>query len=378
MWFDALVYFFIQLINYFVPVAKYTDTDRRYRARQATSFLLLLFVVLFIIASYYLAFKPWMTRTTLLILVLDLPMLLVTLGLVMAIKRWQCYVLATHTVLILGNWMVMAAIYYTGGALVSPVVYALILFPVVASLVTGINGGVVWAVLSLASVVLLLLMELSGVVFPETSLEMSSMDQQLVIWLLLLITTTSGALASQRDNLRLTRKLQRERERYEYLAYHDNLTGLANRLMFNDALQQAIARSKRLKHSVLLVYIDLDDFKPINDRFGHYVGDEVLKGIANRLQASVRTGDVVARLGGDEFGIIVEHVPEEEVVTLLDEMTARIRETINIKDLRLSVSASIGASRFPDSASDAEGLLSGADKAMYQAKEAGQPYTVHE
>lgn len=370
--------FFIQLINYFVPVAKYTDTDRRYRARQATSFLLLLFVVLFIIASYYLAFKPWMTRTTLLIVVLDLPMLLVTLGLLMAIKRWQCYVLATHTVLILGNWMVMAAIYYTGGALVSPVVYALILFPVVASLVTGINGGVVWAVLSLASVALLLLMELSGVAFPESSVEMSSMDQQLVIWLLLLITTTSGALASQRDNLRLTRKLQRERERYEYLAYHDNLTGLANRLMFNDALQQAIARSKRLKHSVLLVYIDLDDFKPINDRFGHYVGDEVLKGIANRLQASVRTGDVVARLGGDEFGIIVEHVPEEEVVTLLDEMTARIRETINIKDLRLSVSASIGASRFPDSANDAEGLLSGADKAMYQAKEAGQPYTVHE
>ena len=147
---------------------------------------------------------------------------------------------------------------------------------------------------------------------------------------------------------------------------------------FSPTLQQAIARSKRLKHSVLLVYIDLDDFKPINDRFGHYVGDEVLKGIANRLQASVRTGDVVARLGGDEFGIIVEHVPEEEVVTLLDEMTARIRETINIKDLRLSVSASIGASRFPDSASDAEGLLSGADKAMYQAKEAGQPYTVHE
>lgn len=367
---------FTQMIEYFAPAEGYAGTDRLYRARLATSFLLVLALVLLTIAVYYLAFKPWVSRSTVLIMVLNLPMILVTLGLLVAIRRWQCYLLATHSVLVLGAGMLMTAVFYTGGVLVSPIVYALILFPVVASLITGISGGMVWAGLCLATASLLLLMEWSGVTFPQRSLEMSGKDQQLVTWLLVLMTTTSCALSSQRDNLRLTGRLKRERKRYEYLAYHDSLTGLANRLMFNNALEQAIARSERLKNTVLLVYIDLDDFKPINDRFGHHVGDEVLKGIANRLKASVRLGDVVARLGGDEFGIIIEHVPEDEVVTLLEEMTARIRETINIKGHKLSLTASIGVSRYPGRAEDAEGLLSDADKAMYQAKAAGQPYTL--
>lgn len=167
------------------------------------------------------------------------------------------------------------------------------------------------------------------------------------------------------------------RERYEarllHQASHDDLTGLANRNLFNDRLDQAIVYAKRANRIVMVVLIDVDRFKLVNDSLGHGTGDALLKEISNRLVACVRPGDTVARLGGDEFALVMSDMAaESDALAIAQKLVKRLSGLTVIGGHSLALSASIGIALYPKDADSAEILLKYSDMAMYRAKEAGR------
>lgn len=158
----------------------------------------------------------------------------------------------------------------------------------------------------------------------------------------------------------------------DHLARHDALTGLANRLMFHDRLEHAIASSQRTGKKAVLIFIDLDRFKEINDSRGHAVGDKVLKAASNRLKGLVREADTVARLGGDEFIVLIDAIDEpHQVGFIAQKLVDGFRLPMEIDGQNLYVGISIGISVFPQDGSNATELLDNADLAMYKSKRAG-------
>ena len=161
-------------------------------------------------------------------------------------------------------------------------------------------------------------------------------------------------------------------ERYRHLAYHDMLTGLPNRRLFSDRLEQAIARARRKGHRVAAMLLDLDDFKIINDTHGHSTGDEVLIAISHRLRQAVRESDTVARLGGDEFVVLLpETLHVEDAAMVAQKIIETVREPVAIANRQYHLGVSVGLALFPDHAANAERLLQQADIAMYIAKRQG-------
>jgi diguanylate cyclase (GGDEF)-like protein/PAS domain S-box-containing protein len=159
----------------------------------------------------------------------------------------------------------------------------------------------------------------------------------------------------------------------EQLAHYDSLTHLPNRTLFYDRLGQAIMMAKRNKRSIVLMYIDLDGFKQVNDMLGHYGGDLLLVEVAKRLRLCVRESDTLARLGGDEFTVILNDTHEREDMEML---AKKIIESIShlfvLEGRPVNIGVSIGIARYPDDASTSGTLLIVADKAMYAAKASGK------
>lgn len=176
-----------------------------------------------------------------------------------------------------------------------------------------------------------------------------------------------------------TEELSNANQHLQFLATHDNLTGLPNRFLFFDRLDQAIKKSRRQKHRFALLFLDLDNFKRINDSFGHATGDVVLQKVAGYLAETVRDSDTVARLAGDEFTIILDNVRSiENVKTIAGKTTRAISQTIETPQAEIVMTASIGISLFPDHGEDAETLLRKADKAMYLIKDGDKDgYVLH-
>jgi diguanylate cyclase (GGDEF)-like protein/PAS domain S-box-containing protein len=159
----------------------------------------------------------------------------------------------------------------------------------------------------------------------------------------------------------------------ENIAYYDPLTGLPNRRLKTDRLRQAIAHSRRNGTSVGVCYLDLDGFKPINDRFGHDAGDRILIEVSRRLQEILREDDTVSRIGGDEFVLIINDLTSVQHCTqIIDRVLDEIAQPICIEDVDLEVKASVGLTLYPEDDADADILLRHADQAMYWAKEEGK------
>jgi two-component system CheB/CheR fusion protein len=166
--------------------------------------------------------------------------------------------------------------------------------------------------------------------------------------------------------------VRESQHRVEFLATHDDLTGLPNRTLFNDRLRLALARSARSKESVAVLFLDLDNFKVVNDTLGHDAGDKLLKQAAGRLLECVRTEDTVARLGGDEFVILLEASERHEAAMTAQRLIKSICMGYLLDGHECFVSVSIGISMFPEDAVDPNGLMRNADAAMYRAKDQGK------
>lgn len=159
----------------------------------------------------------------------------------------------------------------------------------------------------------------------------------------------------------------------ENLAHYDSLTGLPNRMLLHDRLEQAIATAERQRQHFSLLFIDLDGFKPVNDDHGHAIGDEVLKQVGQRLNLVIRGMDTAARLGGDEFVVILTDIRNREnAERVAEKIIGQLSEPYEVAGKTLSISASIGASLYPGDQKAALDLLRTADEAMYQAKRDGK------
>lgn len=164
-----------------------------------------------------------------------------------------------------------------------------------------------------------------------------------------------------------------DQRRLAFLAHHDALTGLPNRALFVHECSEAILRAQRHRSRVALLYIDLDDFKEVNDSCGHAAGDLLLKAVAPRVQECVRKNDLVARLGGDEFTVIIEDVQDlRDVAVIARKVLERLSEPFAVGGHEVRVAASMGIACYPEDASDVDTLLASADTAMYAAKELGR------
>jgi diguanylate cyclase (GGDEF)-like protein len=159
----------------------------------------------------------------------------------------------------------------------------------------------------------------------------------------------------------------------DHLASHDSLTGLPNRRLFYDRLEQMLARSRRSGEPMALLYIDLDGFKEINDRYGHAAGDVVLRQVAECIRGAVREVDTVARLGGDEFVVLLEGTARvDSVATVAQKILDALVPPIAYDGLVLQTGASIGISVYPRDGTQGVEFIANADRAMYQAKHAGR------
>jgi diguanylate cyclase (GGDEF)-like protein len=195
-------------------------------------------------------------------------------------------------------------------------------------------------------------------------------------WLLAGVALALFAAGTTWLNRRLSRHLKQAETAFAakqtevtHLALHDTLTGLANRRYLLLQIGSAIQRAHRDHQRFALLMMDLDGFKPINDRFGHQAGDAVLAAVARRMLGLVRPGDVVARLGGDEFVVMLDHGTDAEVpLRMAQRLIGAVAQSILLPQGEVAVSASVGVALFPEDATDADNLLRRADVALYRAK----------
>jgi diguanylate cyclase (GGDEF)-like protein len=181
-----------------------------------------------------------------------------------------------------------------------------------------------------------------------------------------LIDAASGETLWMMTDITKVREHQKE---IEYSALHDSLTGLANRNLLNELIPQALASAARRNIFVAICYLDLNKFKPINDQYGHAVGDEVLKEIGKRLQECVRAADLVARIGGDEFVMVLTELDgPESYRDVCERARTAINTPIALGDQMLHVGVSMGIAVFPTDARDSEQLTALADERMFNEK----------
>ena len=181
-----------------------------------------------------------------------------------------------------------------------------------------------------------------------------------------MITAVSNQVATALNQQQL-------REKIEHQAYHDALTNLPNRLLFEDRLGQSIARAERSGQPFAVLFVDLDGFKQVNDTLGHHAGDALLKQVAGRLAGRVRQSDTLARMGGDEFALILNDLrrpPDAQQVAR--GYLELFQQPFVLDEGTVSVTASIGLSLYPENGATPGALLKNSDSAMYTAKRAGK------
>jgi diguanylate cyclase (GGDEF)-like protein len=316
----------------------------------------------------------------------------------------------TRSVRIAANWTLSSALVVLlfqactlGG--VSSLAYPwLAVTPVAAMLLRGVQGGARWTIFGVSAVIGVGVAENFGLL-PNTP-GMSGTARGATTVTIASLTVTLGALAwlaeSRADEL--LHDLKRQKEVFQERSVRDWLTGLANRALLTECLIQSWERARRHGPRGALFFIDLNDFKRVNDEHGHSAGDQVLRDVSMRLQDTVRSSDLVGRIGGDEFAMIIEGVESHtDVAALADKISDVLEEPIELKGEEIRVGASIGVAFYPDrechfgdritlptvppQGLSAKGevdhesvrrLLEKADSAMYTAKRKGLRFWVHE
>ena len=261
-----------------------------------------------------------------------------------------------------------------------------ILIPLVTLKFTKIAGISVWAFPFLFIIVSLVFMDRLMLI----CVSVSALLTQMVLWFLvptLIVPIDSadyvvriglliiGIVIAFQINELYQKKLHGNayyNQKIKELAYHDHLTGLPNRLLLNDRLNQSILLAKRTEKIIGVMYLDLDNFKMVNDTIGHEQGDVLLKLVAQRLTDTLRACDTVSRVGGDEFLILADNIADINAIT---KITKRIidlfTEPFDIKGQKFYISTSVGIAVYPTDGEDVETLIKNADMAMYKAKEKG-------
>lgn len=194
------------------------------------------------------------------------------------------------------------------------------------------------------------------------------------------VSRTSISQIMDRERLKdEIKQHEKVKQQIKEMAHYDLLTGIANRRLLESMINQSIQRARREEGKIGFIIIDLDDFKPINDHYGHQAGDAILKNVASSLTRAVRASDMVARIGGDEFCIILhDKVEADAIPALLQKLSEAISQPIIFDGHEISVSASLGYSQLPDDGETMDSLMQAADLRMYESKRERKLIPVHE
>jgi len=158
-----------------------------------------------------------------------------------------------------------------------------------------------------------------------------------------------------------------------HLANHDSLTGLANRNLLNDRLSHAISQTARQTGKLAVLFLDLEEFKTVNDTYGHDAGDGVLRRAAERLRGCVRAGDTIARLGGDEFILVLENIEgQEDIDHVVEKIKSGFEQPFNVNSNSIVLGINIGSAVYPENGTDMDTLIACADASMYEDKRSNQ------
>lgn len=318
-----------------------------------------------------------------LLTVIDLPksnmlmatgMILITLmgcSLALAIyKRTKDYRLTGNTLLFTLLLIIGGGIQITGGYSESPVLQLLLMIPVCGFLLIGKTSGLTWLAMTLMMCGVLYLLDSQQIV--TTQLIIFEKDRRILLVAIqgILLLAVGGVLVVyELINDSLKAKLEEERNKFEYKASYDDLTGIPNRFEFFKRLEKSIVECYRREQKLAVVYIDLDGFKPVNDLYGHHAGDKLLCEIAVRIENAVRLSDTVARIGGDEFALILPGIhAQEDIEKVMAKVQLLISAPVIVDNHELKISASLGVAIYPDNSRDIDELCKYADIAMYQAK----------
>jgi diguanylate cyclase (GGDEF)-like protein len=383
----------------FIP-RELVEDDIRSRAR---AFLLMRFTM--VAAIFTLLFAPYLAVHLKLPYTSSLNVLYgISLALTPVIlRRTRSLRVAANWTLTCGFAVLLFQSWGLGG--VSSLAYPwLSCLPMAAMLLCGVRGGAIWTLVSVIGVVGMGAADTMGMLPDAPAMSVAARSATIVTIASLTLALAGLAWLAESRADDLLEDLQRQKQIYQERAVRDWLTGLANRSLLTECLIQSWERARRHGPRGALFFIDLNDFKLINDEHGHAAGDKVLREVALRLQDTVRSSDLVGRIGGDEFALIIEGAESQHDVAALAEKVAHaIEEPIDLNGVTVKVGASIGVAFFPDrdchfgdrstlpsipaTAKVSRGevdhesvrrLLEKADVAMYTAKRKAVRYWIHE
>ena len=261
----------------------------------------------------------------------------------------------------------------TGLSWEAPYLPLVMFLPVWAFLICDIKSGLLWSCATASVFWMVFLVEPLGLNFPQVLPETLLSQTHLAAWLMTVSLVAFCVYAYQSSYKHLSERLAKERSFFAYHADHDTLTGLANRSLFYRRAAKAIDFALEEGVKAAVIYIDLDDFKQINDNFGHQVGDELLISKAEKIKTAVRQSDTVARLGGDEFGVVLHAVNTKTIERVMNLLNRELNEPVTINGISHKISASLGLSIAPDHGVIIDRLLQHADSEMYAEKRKQTP-----
>lgn len=372
--------FFTQNISGMLHRNLSEDREIRYRAR----LLLVLgygFVVLFTLLVVLLLLAPVPSESKIIGVCLWFSQFIGCSLVIYFIQAKGNFTAAVTCMLLTMMLMTFSGIWITGGPVTSKVTYYVLLLPIIAFYLTGTLKGLVWTTLAFSGISFLFLMSAKG--FDFYNIFSVNVDKYFSSGLFLLGFLSIFLIILVYENTFVNLQLQHEEGHHKmrHLASHDQLTGIANRAFFYQALDNSITKHINTggASQLALLYMDLVGFKEINDIYGHHTGDLVLQKIARNLELGIRGTDLVARHGGDEFVILLKSVKDEQVLAgIANKVSEIVKTPVDIVGTRLQVFPSMGIAMFPKHAQDAQTLERYADEAMYQAKARKRDWKIYE
>ncbi len=345
------------------------DFNTFYKARILAS-LLLTYSLIFVIAIFWMLLAPSVSEQGLFYgSIICGTALLSFLACLALISLKSALTLATHITIAATSLSVLCGSLISGGPIAAPAMVMVLLPIMMAFILLNKTMGLLWTFIIMTVHIIAVLMHIAGFRYPQLLPSDMLALQHLAHWLMAYAAIVALMFIFDTINRQLRSELDEERQRYAYLASHDPLTHLANRLYFEQSLNKAISRSKRNQQLFALLIIDLDNFKPINDTLGHDAGDIALCEISQRLRDTVRDIDTVARLGGDEFGILLEDIKDSSVIyPIVEKIRLLLQQPIQQLTGQPCVGGSIGVAISPTHTNNKDDLLKLADTAMYCAK----------
>lgn len=294
---------------------------------------------------------------------------LIILGLLLFYKFFGNLLLCSNIAIVLLIGLLTTGTLIAGGPVDSGFGLLFCIPGVLAFSVYGFRFGVYWSCANFLILCLLILVERSQYPMPQI------IDEAIYLGftnghLLSSFCVVSAIIgAYELNNTNLTKRLNLHNQRYRHMATHDPLTGLGNRTLFEEHLDSVFEHAKEFQQKFAVVLIDLDKFKPLNDNYGHNIGDKVLITIGERLREGLREQDFISRLGGDEFILVVENIRhEQQIIGLIEKLQKLLEQPLHEIGLEDTVSASMGYAIYPDHSQTSEGLISLADDSMYNSK----------